>query len=54
MKSIIGSHASTSKGILEGIKYVENIGGNTLQIFLGNNQTTSLKYKTKLTESQMN
>lgn len=53
MKSLIGSHASISKGILEGIKYVENIGGNTLQIFLGSSTNPSLKYKKKLTNVQM-
>ena len=46
---LIGPHASISKGILNAIKYAEYIGGNTLQIFLGSNQTSSLKMKTKIT-----
>ena len=50
---LIGPHASISKGILNAIKYAEYIGGNTLQIFLGSNQTTSLKMKTKITEEQI-
>ena len=53
MKTIIGGHASIGKGILNAIKYMESIGGNTLQIFLGSNQSTSLKMKTKVTEEQI-
>lgn len=52
-KSIIGPHASISKGILEAIKYSEFIGGNSTQIFLGSNQSTSLKMKTKITEEEI-
>lgn len=44
---------SISKGILNAIKYAEAIDGNTLQIFLGSNQTLSLKMKTKITEEQI-
>jgi apurinic endonuclease APN1 len=43
----IGCHASIANGILEGIKYVESIGGNALQIFLGSKLQSSLKYKHK-------
>jgi Endonuclease IV len=46
----IGCHASISKGILNAIKYVEDIDGNCLQIFLGSNQSTSLNRKTKVSE----
>ena len=52
-RCLIGPHASISKGILNAIKYAEYIDGNTLQIFLGSNQTTSLKMKTKITEEQI-
>ena len=47
-KSIIGPHVSISRGILEAIKYSENIEGNATQIFLGSNRSTSLKMKTKI------
>ena len=53
MTTIIGPHASISKGILNAIKYAESIQGNTLQIFLGSNQSTSLKMKTKITEEEI-
>ena len=53
MKSLIGPHASISKGILNAIKYAEDIGGNTLQIFLGSNQSTSLKMKTKVSDEEI-
>ena len=52
-RCLIGPHVSISKGILNAIKYAEYIGGNTLQIFLGSNQTSSLKMKTKITEEQI-
>lgn len=52
-RCLIGPHASISKGILNAIKYSEAIDGNTLQIFLGSNQTLSLKMKTKITEEQI-
>lgn len=48
----IGAHTSIKNGILEGIKYIQQIGGNTAQIFLGSNQSSSLKTKTKLTEDE--
>ena len=53
MTTIIGPHASIGKGILNAIKYAESIQGNTLQIFLGSNQSTSLKMKTKITEEEI-
>ena len=52
-RTYIGCHASISKGILNAIKYVEDIDGNCLQIFLGSNQSTSLNRKTKVTEEQI-
>ena len=45
----IGCHASISPSILEGIKYVESIGGSAIQIFTGSNQSSSLKSKQTLT-----
>ena len=53
MNTLIGAHASISNGILSGIKYIQSIGGNTLQIFLGSNQSTSLKMKTKINDEQI-
>lgn len=52
-KSIIGPHVSISRGILEAIKYSENIEGNATQIFLGSNRSTSLKMKTKIKEEEI-
>lgn len=52
-KSLIGPHSSISKGILEAVKYSQYIGGNTTQIFLGSNQSTSLKTKTKITKQEI-
>ena len=43
----IGCHASIADGILDSIKYVESIGGNALQIFMGSKLQSSLKYKHK-------
>lgn len=48
----IGAHTSTKDGIIEGIQYIQKIGGNTAQIFLGSNQSSSLKMKTKLTDEE--
>lgn len=45
----IGCHASISPSILEGVKYVESIGGSAIQIFTGSNQSSSLKSKQNLT-----
>ena len=44
----LGCHISISPSILDGIKYGESIGGNALQIFMGNKLSFSLKQKTKL------
>ena len=52
-KLIIGCHISITPSILDGIKYLQSINGNALQIFLGNNQSASVKAKTKLTETEM-
>ena len=43
----LGCHSSIANGILDSIKYVESIGGNALQIFMGNNRSASLKSKHK-------
>jgi apurinic endonuclease APN1 len=45
----IGCHASITPSILDGIKYIESIGGSTIQIFTGSNQSSSLKSKQNLT-----
>ena len=45
----IGCHSSITPSILEGIKYVESIGGTAIQIFTGSNQSSSLKSKQHLT-----
>ena len=45
----IGCHASITPSILDGIKYVESIGGSAIQIFTGSNQSSSLKSKQNLT-----
>ena len=42
---MIGSHASISPSILEGIKYVHSIGGNAIQIFAGSNQSSLISTK---------
>ena len=49
---ILGCHASISPSVLDGIKYLESIGGNAVQIFLGSNRSASMKTKTKLTPEQ--
>lgn len=46
----IGAHTSTQDGIIDGISYIQKIGGNTCQIFLGSNKSSSLKMKTKVTD----
>jgi len=46
-KLIIGCHSSIANGILNSIKYVELIGGNAVQIFMGINRSASLKTKHK-------
>ena len=51
---ILGCHASITPTVLDGIKYVESIGGNSLQIFLGSNRSASMKMKTKFTPEEIN
>lgn len=48
----IGAHTSIKDGIIDGISYIQKIGGNTCQIFLGSNKSSSLKMKTKLTDEE--
>lgn len=47
-----GAHTSIANGIINGLKYITEIGGNVSQIFLGNRLSSQLKYKTKLTDTQ--
>ena len=51
---LIGCHASITPTVLDGIKYVESIGGNAVQIFLGATKSADLKMKTKFTPEEMN
>ena len=51
---LIGCHASTVPSVLDGIKYIESIGGNALQIYLGATKSADLKMKTKFTPEEMN
>ena len=50
----IGCHISITPSILEGIHYGESIGANAFQIFMGNNQSASLKTKTKFEPNECN
>lgn len=50
---ILGCHASITPSILDGIKYLESINGNAIQIFLGSNRSASMKTKTKLTPDEI-
>lgn len=45
----IGCHISITPSILDGLKYSISIGANSGQIFLGSNQSSSLKSKQHLT-----
>ena len=47
-----GAHTSIADGVINGLKYITEIGGNVSQIFLGNRLSSQLKYKTKLTLEQ--
>ena len=49
-KTHLGAHASISHGVLNGIKYIESIGGNATQVFLGSTMSSSLKMKRKITD----
>jgi apurinic endonuclease APN1 len=46
----IGCHTSISPSILDALKYTVAIGGTATQIFLGSNQSSSLKSKQSLTK----
>ena len=48
-KLIIGCHVSIQPSVLHGIQWGNSINANAIQIFLGSNQSASLKSKTKLT-----
>ena len=48
----IGAHASIAKGVLNGIKYIQDIGGNAVQIFLGSTRSSSLKMKRPISDSE--
>jgi deoxyribonuclease IV len=50
---ILGCHASITPSVLDAIKYVKNISGNAVQIFLGSNRSASIKTKTKLTPEEI-
>lgn len=49
---MIGLHASITPTILDGIKYVNSLGGKVIQIFTGGNKSSSLKVKQKVTDEQ--
>lgn len=46
---IIGCNASITPSVLAGLQYVQSIGANAAQIFLGSNLSSSMKTKTKFT-----
>ena len=48
-KLIIGCHVSIQPSVMQGIQWANSINANAIQIFLGSNQSASLKSKTKLT-----
>ena len=52
MKIYFGAHTNISNGVLNGLKYITEIGGNVSQIFLGNRLSSQLKYKTKLSNEE--
>jgi endonuclease IV len=52
MTIYFGAHTSIARGVLNGLKYITQIGGNVSQIFLGNKLSAQLKQKTKLTEDE--
>lgn len=49
----LGGHCSIANGLLNSIKYIESIGGNALQIFLGSNRSGNLKMKTKIPDEEI-
>ena len=48
----LGAHASITPTILDALKYIQSISGNAIQIFAGNNKSTALKAKKKLTPEE--
>uniref|UniRef100_A0A6C0E8J6 DNA-directed DNA polymerase n=1 Tax=viral metagenome TaxID=1070528 RepID=A0A6C0E8J6_9ZZZZ len=50
MTVYLGAHTSIANGFLNGLKYIESIGGNVSQVFLGNKLSAQLKFKTKLSD----
>ena len=52
-KISIGAHTSISPNVLSGLQFIKTIGGNTAQIFLGSNRSSSLKTKTKFTDDEI-
>jgi apurinic endonuclease APN1 len=49
----LGAHCSIGNGLLGSIKYIESIGGNALQIFLGSNRSGNIKMKSKITDEEI-
>jgi apurinic endonuclease APN1 len=47
-----GGHTSIAGGVLKGLQYIDSIGGNVSQIFLGNKLSAQLKMKTKIYDSE--
>jgi deoxyribonuclease-4 len=52
-KLLIGCHTSITPSVLDGIQYAQSIGSNAVQIFLGSNRSSSMKMKTKFTDSDI-
>ena len=50
---IIGCHASITPSVLSGLQYIQSIGANAAQIFLGSNRSASMKTKTKFTQEDI-
>lgn len=51
-KIYLGGHTSIKNGVLNGLKYIQSIGGNVSQIFLGNKLSSQLKHKTKISDQE--
>jgi len=47
-----GAHTSIAGGVLKGLQYIDSIGGNVSQIFLGNKLSAQIKMKTKITDDE--
>ncbi len=52
MTIYFGAHTSIARGVLNGLKYITEIGGNVSQIFLGNKLSAQIKMKTKISEEE--